>query len=336
MKPRQAWIDCAKVISICLVVSYHIPPRPDGMFGEFIRLLRMPAFFLIAGYLFNASRFPTLTGFLRHRSRQLLIPYVTFFVLFYALWLLFGRAMAGDEQALLTPLWEFVTGRPSTVVATYWFIACLFTLQILYWLLGRIVPRRWLFPTCVLLSLLGVVPGMPTVWNIDNAFRYLPFYDFANCYKEFVGALRFRSHAPRVVLMLAMSIGLLVVRQLLPADGLLPNIADHLCFIGGGLLLLPAYICLCKGLGDLIGHRQFIEVTGRNTILILACQNYLIGLIKLAADKVSGTADSLECLPWLNIPLTLLIIAVMYPVALLVERYAPWMAGRPRKKTDKP
>lgn len=331
MKPRQAWIDCAKVISICLVVSYHIPPRPDGILGEFIRLLRMPAFFLIAGYLFDVGKFPSLTGFLRHRSRQLLIPYVTFFILFYALWLCFGRALAGDGEPLWQPLWEFVSGRPSTVVATYWFIACLFVMQVIYWLLGHIVPRRWLFPVSVLLSLVSVLPHMPTVWNVDNALRYLPFYAFANCYKDYVAAVRFRSHGTTVWPMLLVSLLLLTVRQRITAEGLLPDMADHLCYLSAGLMLLPTYICLCKAFGDIIGHRQFIEATGRNTILILACQNYFIGFFKLAADRLSGTSDALSSLPWLNIPLTLVIIAVMYPIALLVERYAPWMAGRPRK-----
>ena len=90
-KIRYAWVDYAKFFSIFLVVSYHIPHRADGYVGELLSLLRMPAFFMIAGFLFNTNKFHSLSYFLKHRSIQLLIPYTSFFTFFYISWLLFGR-----------------------------------------------------------------------------------------------------------------------------------------------------------------------------------------------------------------------------------------------------
>lgn len=55
-KIRYAWVDYAKFFSIFLVVSYHIPHRADGYVGELLSLLRMPAFFMIAGFLFNMNK----------------------------------------------------------------------------------------------------------------------------------------------------------------------------------------------------------------------------------------------------------------------------------------
>ncbi|MEG2151037.1 MAG: acyltransferase family protein, partial [Bacteroidaceae bacterium] len=52
-KERYDWIDYAKFISIFLVISFHTPPHVTGYIGELIRQLRMPAFFLISGFLFN-------------------------------------------------------------------------------------------------------------------------------------------------------------------------------------------------------------------------------------------------------------------------------------------
>ena len=81
-KIRYAWVDYAKFFSIFLVVSYHIPHRADGYVGELLSLLRMPAFFMIAGFLFNTNKFHSLSYFLKHRSIQLLIPYISFFLYF--------------------------------------------------------------------------------------------------------------------------------------------------------------------------------------------------------------------------------------------------------------
>ena len=85
-KIRYAWVDYAKFFSIFLVVSYHIPHRADGYVGELLSLLRMPAFFMIAGFLFNTNKFHSLSYFLKHRSIQLLIPYISFFTFFYISW----------------------------------------------------------------------------------------------------------------------------------------------------------------------------------------------------------------------------------------------------------
>lgn len=131
-KIRYAWVDYAKFFSIFLVVSYHIPHRADGYVGELLSLLRMPAFFMIAGFLFNTNKFHSLSYFLKHRSIQLLIPYISFFTFFYISWLLFGRDWIGGNELdipLWKPLMEFAYGTPVTIIAPYWFICCLFALQ---------------------------------------------------------------------------------------------------------------------------------------------------------------------------------------------------------------
>lgn len=119
-KIRYAWVDYAKFFSIFLVVSYHIPHRADGYVGELLSLLRMPAFFMIAGFLFNTNKFHSLSYFLKHRSIQLLIPYISFFTFFYISWLLFGRDWIGGNELdipLWKPLMEFAYGTPVTIIS---------------------------------------------------------------------------------------------------------------------------------------------------------------------------------------------------------------------------
>lgn len=329
---RLSWIDYAKVFSICLVVSYHTPPRSEGFGDEMVSTLRMPAFFLIAGFLFDAGKFPSFMAFLKHRGRQLLIPYASFSLIFYLLWLAFGREMAGDTAPLSAPITEFLTGRPTLIIAPFWFVVCLFTLQTVYYLLQRFIPRHRLFPACLVLPILLTFLDVPQVWQLFNALLYLPFYAFANCFKELISKLSFVHHKIEIFCTLPIAVGIIYLRHHFITEASSGIWTDLLCwamFIAAGILLLPTYIGCCKIAGKWFGPQPLIETIGKNTIIILALHNYYIGLLLIIADRLSGQLHFLEHLPWLNLPITLLVVFSLYYPILAINRWAPFLIGRP-------
>lgn len=191
---RQAWLDYVRFFSIFLVIVFHTPPRLELFDDAVILNLRVPVFFCISGFLYSFDRWPRFTTYLRHRAQQIIVPYCTFFVIFYALWLAVGRSMVGAEEETISvwqPVVEFVCGNPQTVVAPFWYIACLFTMQLLYWCIERIVPRRYVFATCVgIAAATYLIPyEIPEVlavgqfWNLGNALLFLPFYALGNSFK---------------------------------------------------------------------------------------------------------------------------------------------------------
>ena len=110
-KQYYAWIDYAKCFSIILVIAFYCPGWNKGYMGDLLQLLRMPAFFLIAGYLFRTEKFNSLWAFIRHRSIQLLVPFTSFFIIFYILWVSFGRRLTGGEELdipIYMPIIEFI------------------------------------------------------------------------------------------------------------------------------------------------------------------------------------------------------------------------------------
>ena len=133
---RKAWLDYIKFIAMFLVVVYHTPPRYDTAHEVALFNMGAPVFFFAAGYLFDIAKQKGFLTFLRRRASRILIPYTTFFIVFYALWLIVGRRMAGpEEQAIdsLTPLWQFFQGTPDVVLGPFWFLAALFTMQVIYY-----------------------------------------------------------------------------------------------------------------------------------------------------------------------------------------------------------
>lgn len=322
---RYPWIDYAKVISICLVIAYHIPPRTGGYAAGVMQMLRMPAFFLIAGYLFREGKFATLQQFVRHRSIQLLVPYTTFFLLFYLLWASVGRMLVGGGE-LDIPLWqpwaEWLWGSPSVVVAPYWFICCLLSVQILYWLLLHTLPRRWVVVAVMAAPYMNCVAHLDAwPWQLEAALDYLPFYALANLMKDNIRAWRARDWPVALLLctgaMAAAWAGLQTGNEWVGCT----------CRTWGGMMMMPAYILVCKGIARLHLADKAAEFIGRNTIVVLALQNYFIGAIVMLADRFGGGWAAWAVGP-VRVIVTLAVLAACLLPAMWINRYAPFLVGR--------
>lgn len=334
---RQAWLDYIKLIAMTLVVIYHTPPRYDNAREAALFNMGAPVFFFAAGYLFNIARQQNFLTFLRHRARQILVPYTTFFIIFYALWLVVGRRMAGpEEQAIdvLAPVWQFVQGTPDVVLGPFWFLAALFTMQVIYYPIKRYLSGYWPLVVALLLSLgLLVMPDVPwfRYWNLDKAFLYMPIYAFGNCCRPLVEKFDFATPA-RSLLWIALAVaglGFLIAAPL--------NIDRAVAYVlapEAVILVLPFYTAVCKWLERMHGTSPVAQTVAITSITYLALQNYLIGIIKIAAARLLGP-DVLDDSILFKVVIALVVMAALYPLAIIVERYLPFLLGKGYKRAHK-
>lgn len=330
---RQAWLDYIKLIAMSLVVVYHTPPRYDTAHEVALFNMGAPVFFFAAGYLFNVARQQGFLGFLRHRARQLLVPYTTFFILFYALWLVVGRRMAGpDEQAIgvLTPLWQFLQGTPGVVLGPFWFLAALLVMQVIYYPVRKLLGGSWPCVVALLLSLsLLIMPDWPwfRYWNLDKAFLYMPIYAVGNCYRHLVDKFSFSTPLRSLlwVLLAAVGLGFLIVAPLTIDRDVAYVLAPEAV-----ILVLPFYTAVCKWLEAHCGASRFAQTVAITGITYLALQNYLIGVIKMLVSRLLGP-EAFDDSILLKVVVAVIVMLVLYPLALLFERYLPWMLGKPRR-----
>ena len=330
---RQAWLDYIKFIAMFLVVVYHTPPRCecDGHVHE-LALFNMgaPVFFFAAGYLFNIAKQKGFFSFLLHRARQLLVPYTTFFIIFYILWLVVGRRMAGPEEQAIgvtAPLWQFIQGTPDIVLGTFWFIAALFTMQLIYYPIKKYLSGYWPLIVAVLLSLsLFIMPDLSwfRYWNLDKAFLYMPIYAFGNCCRPLVDKFDFSStkHVFLWLLFAALGLGFLVYAPL-TIDRAVAYVLAPLAII----LVLPMYSALCKWLETRFGTSRIAQTVAITGITYLALQNYLIGIIKIVVNRFLGDGIFDNNI-LLKVVIAVVVMALLYPLALMVERYFPFLIGK--------
>lgn len=334
---RQAWLDYIKFIAMTLVVVYHTPPRYDSAHEAALFNMGAPVFFFAAGYLFNIAKQKNFLTFLGHRARQILVPYTTFFIIFYALWLAVGRRMAGpEEQAIdvFTPMWQFVQGTPDVVLGPFWFLAALFTMQVIYYPIKRYLSGCWPLVVALLLSVgLLVMPDLPwfRYWNLDKAFLYMPIYAFGNCCRPLVEKFEFSTPA-RSLLWMALAVlglGFLILAPL--------NIDRAVAYVlapEAVILVLPLYTAVCKWLEKRCGTSRIAQTVAITGITYLALQNYLIGVIKIVAARLLGP-EILDDSILFKVVIALVVMTVLYPLAVFIERYLPFLLGKGYKRAVK-
>lgn len=340
---RKAWLDNLKMLAMFLVVVYHTPPRYDNAHEAALFNMGAPVFFFAAGYLFNIAKQRDFLSFLKYRARQLLVPYTTFFIIFYALWLVVGRRMAGpDEQAIdtLTPLWQFVQGTPDVVLGTFWFIAALFTMQLIYYPVRRYLTGWWPMAVALVMNLsLFVLPDLPWMryWNLDKALLYMPIYAFGNCMAFSAPACvgsdfhtGRRSLNTVLWLLAAVGIGLLVVCPL--------RIDREVAYVFAPwavILALPLYVTLSRWLEGSGAMCRFARIVAVTSITYLALQNYLIGIIKMVLTRVLRE-NIFDDNILLKILIALAVMAILCPIAIFIDRRLPFLLGkRTSTLTDK-
>lgn len=330
---RLSWIDLAKVVSICLVISYHTPPSLTGYTAQLIQLLRMPAFFLIAGFLFDDRKFPDLLSLLRHRARQLLIPYCCFEALLIPLT---NHGLDEIGSATLHAL----LGHPTTCYPL-WFLVCLFGMQVVHYLGTRLTTRLtgndwtrhryWLLGGYIVLSTALAHCDLPQHFQLNAIVTNLPFYAAANCCKDLVLRVSWRQYTTIAACLVG---GLLLVglkmRWLETNTGWWADSLYYLMHLTAGLLLLPPYIATCKAVGQAIGNRRLIEYLGSNTVVILALHTYYIIIINRCVGEVMLSSHA-----WANPLLTLLIALAHLPIIWMINRWTPWLLGRARQTADR-
>lgn len=337
---RLPWLDYARFISTWLVILFHTPPRLVLLDDAVILNMRMPVFFFVSGLLYSAERYNGHFGeYALRRCRQILVPYAVFTMLFYALWLAVGRTMVGGAELDIPwwrPLVEFVCGDPSTVVAPFWFITCLLTIQLIYYWLYRYVPRPWLLPLAVVIALASrLMPGIG-LWNLSNALLFLPFYVAGNTLHDAVLATRLDT-ARRWLPLAALAVAAMAAMAWAVMTLDRYSVTFAAVRLASGLALLPAFFGVAQWLARRFGRRHTVETVVLCGTVYLAMQNYAIGIVKIIIVKCGGE-HLFTTMPAIKLLIAITVMAAIYPVAALILRRAPWLAGQihPRDAAPNP
>lgn len=178
---RIPWIDIAKGYGTLLVIYAHLGV---GTIHSWMYSFHLPLFFFLSGYVFSTKY--DFGEFLMKKIKSIVIPYFCLGIpmyLFRQLYLYINGSfsLTGARQQLQQ---LFLQQR----FWTLWFVACLFCLNIIFYLLAKLCRNEWQIALIsVIFACLGLfyyrLGGKPLYWNFDASFTAMPFFALGYLYK---------------------------------------------------------------------------------------------------------------------------------------------------------
>jgi len=178
---RVAWADILKGLGILAVVWGHAGSKTSFYMFWF----HMPLFFFISGYLYRFRPHQTWYSYVRKKARHLLVPYLFYLVL---ITLVMIGVTIWKEQSVaqfFAENWQALILGGSLlagVYATFWFVTCLFFVQIAFDYLNRKVSSG-LLKACVIVGCLLLSywesryhQKVFIPWNLDVGLYAIFFY----------------------------------------------------------------------------------------------------------------------------------------------------------------
>lgn len=318
---RIVWLDYGKAIAIYLVVLAHTAIYKPA--EAFIYTFHMPFFFFMSGYLFSFEKYPTYMQFAKRRFKQLIIPYIILNLITYLLWFFVLRKVGDDANeavGVLSPLMAALTVNAKAMVhdVPLWFLAALFLVENLYYLLYK-NKRYGVIVTATLLLLAYLNTTYNTVrlpFCIDISLVALLFYRLGSVLRE-KGDKIFKPYL--------FALSALVMVLVFIFNG---KVAMHtntynniFLFVAGGVAgcYFMSYICML--LQKVCGDRAFVKYIAKDTLLICAfhlivfagLKGVMLYVFKLDPSLLTGTV-------WPNVLFAIVSMAICVLVSIVLDK----------------
>ena len=349
-KRRIEWIDMCKCLSMIWVIWLHFGiPR---FIDKYVHIFHMPIFFVLSGMVLNTNR--SFRKFLVTRIKSLLIPYLSFGIIFYVIWnciyLEFVPERSVDFYAFMIHiLWKNAETLPLWG-GIQWFLTCLFFAEILFFSISVLLKDSKI---AVLISSVGIslvamyiIPntGKRLPLSLDTALVSVAFVGFGFCLKKQIQSLE-KQNTIRLIIFVVISFLISVMVYMIIGDTnmrlMLYGENPILYLVGslsGCIMMIASSILIMRLLDSSVLENKRIQsqklsyfpmYLGKNTIILLYLHKLFEGLIKTFIELVGLTFQSkfIKFGFWAFMVVVFLIVS--YPISVFVENHCGVILGRP-------
>jgi fucose 4-O-acetylase-like acetyltransferase len=312
---RLAWADIGRGIAIFLVVFGH-SAIPE-IFKAVIYAFHMHLFFFLSGLFFSPNH--SFVDFFLKKMRTLMLPYLLYGLLDYAVWIfkvIFVHGQ-GDSVDLIQPLENLL------MLGQFWFLPVLFLVSVLFyniymWITLPLFPA--LLVSCALLhSFLQSYYIVPFVGIFAHAVNALGFY---------AAGYIFRKYDMKVNNLLGLLAAVLFFSLFhfgypvygLETIGRVHNYAYAYFLAFSGIFFIVS-------ISNLISHNAVLSFLGANSLLVYLLHGYPGAVSSRMFRMLEMVPTSLPSVGFAFLQ-TMVNLLLLVPVILLILRYMPWTLGR--------
>lgn len=329
---RLNWIDWAKALAITFVVYGHIPAEEGDFLHSYITSFHMPLFFFISGYL-TKKEYMGKTTLIKY-WHTLIIPYLCYNIIFYPYWTIkftidhptvewfdYIRPLIGTAMLQIkTPFNDYLNG-------VTWFIAALFMMKIILSICNKYNMGKYVINLLVIITALFYIANEFNLYITGlipvNFTRCFPFFilGYYCRQKNYISEkVKKNDIAICIVGLLIGVISYTIVRHghNIPLYGI--------SFWMMCLSSIIGFFSLCKLLDGV--RSKIIEDISIGTIVIMGLHWMFIGTTNFVLSKLLHINGNITYSPFFVILLSLVFIALEYPIILLFKNKFPFMLGK--------
>lgn len=312
MSKRVDYIDVIKGIAIFGVVWRHTA-CPSWLTLNFI-------FFILGGFFFKRKPLKT---FLYEKVRYILMPFVFFYLTsyIYDILLFFWRngSLSNYYWDCILDVFELSKSTDYLLLnIPLWFLLCFFTIQILFYFISYL-DKRIIFVVAILcICFRRFFFSVPAPFMINAAFHFLGFFALGNLVgKPWIDKLR-NNRFRKVSLIISLFLfgGLFI-----PVDGLDGVVLS----ITKQVKLLMTFFIIMS-VASWFNEKRYLSLVrfyGENSLTILGLHALPLELLKRKTLFYFG-----KCTPFMGFIQSVIVMAVMYVVILLCNKYIPFFVGK--------
>ena len=329
---RLNWIDWAKALAITFVVFGHIPAEKGNFLQSYITSFHMPLFFFISGYLTKKEYMckKTITKY----WYTLIIPYFCYNIIFYPYW-----AIRFTIENPTTDWFEFIKPIIGTIMlqiktpfnellnGVTWFISTLFVMKVILstcnnYSKGKIVIYLLVIITvsfCIVNEFYPFIFGLVPV----NFVKCFPFFILGHyCRQKNIISEKVNKYVA-----LTCITGLLIgIISFIVSSHKYNILIYGISFWTMCLSSIIGIFSLCKLLNGF--KSKIIENISTGTIVIMGLHWMFIGTTNYVIAKLFHINGDVTYSLSVMIILSLVFVAVEYPIILLFKNKFPFMLGK--------
>lgn len=371
VKKREQWVDCWKGLLILLVVAGHVVGGGVHLAQEPVRdffsqayqviySFHMPAFFVVAGMLCAKEKvaFPL---FLKKKFFRLLIPYFCVGIFSSITYCIFqGQFFQAIDGQVTTSYYSSVRsvdwfqpllslfhaggwpgGEGFRMNGVLWFLPCLFSTQVFFWLakdpMRRSLVVRWLILSmCLVLAfLLRRLGWLSLPWGLSFVPYYMLF--MALGFFGLPRILHVWSQIERcghgLMILITGSMAFVAVVMLLPdLSNAFQQVTWYFVYLAAALVGVILSVFWAHVLSKKIGSSFWVMMGGQSLGIMLFHKYAILAFqLKISAGRALFTQDL-----WHAVLGGALVIGLSVVFSLLVAkvlmRCMPWVLGIPSKR----
>lgn len=331
---RIAWLDMLRGFAMACVIIAHPINIPSDI-EMWIYSFHMPLFFMISGATFRYNKYDSFAQCCRDQAKRLLIPYVVMYVVCVPFWILNRRILEGSDTSPWNLIIGFLTANESLGTMSngaLWFLPALFLTSVTYWLLTYLhehgkVNIAGSIAVCFLLGLfLTTCIDAAFPWHIQCIPMITVFYFMGHA-----GMTAIRDHQATLAsigdsAVAALCVALLAAGTWAAFDN--GKISVHSNSYGTLALALIGIVGISGGLTLMFMRLPVIkplDFIGKQSIIFLG---YHVPVMRFF-EFCPVTADFSE---HNSLWLSMACIVILFPIAYLIDRFAPFLAGKIRRR----